>query len=252
MPISLGTIIGYTRKFSMITLNMIVGQFEEPFLEAALKSVAPICTEMVIVDTCPRKNPNHKVINNSGALVLNLWSDKMNFSEARNAALERSHTEWVMKVDADEVFHVKHLARLYEAVRTTDAVAIEISFWHHFLHPDLYKVEHQKKCTIMRREALHWEDAVHEKSNLTGEILKVHDVYFNHYGYVKPQSEIRKRWALYEELGNGPGNMDEIPPTGFLDYLMPELQYYRDEHPPCVVHKLTELFPDLGTFKKPS
>jgi hypothetical protein len=239
-----------------ITLNMIVGRFEEPFLDAALKSVSPICAEVILIDTAPGGNPNREVMDRSGAKVINYFSERgegtMDFSFARNLALGFSTTEWVMKVDADEVFHVKQLARLYEAVRTTDAVAVEISFWHHFLHPDLYRVEHQKKCTVMRRESLHWEGAVHEQSNLTGEILKVHDVYFNHYGYVKPQSEIRKRWALYEDLGNGPGDMESIPETGFLDYLMPELLYYKEEHPPCVVPKLRELFPDLGTFKKPS
>jgi hypothetical protein len=94
---------------------------------------------------------------------------------------------------------------------------------------------------------------VHEQSVIKGEILKVHDIHFNHYGYVKPQREVHQRWQLYSSLGGGPDNIADIPEEGFLDdmYHHPEVLYFRDEHPPHVVPLLKEMFPDFGHFKKP-
>jgi glycosyltransferase involved in cell wall biosynthesis len=234
---------------NLVTLNMIVGPFEEPFLEASLKSIAPLCSKMIIVDTAPGDNPNRAVMERSGAHIIDLpRKEQFNFSEARNTALDASKTEWIMKFDADEVMHVKYLSKLYKLYRETDCNAIEVTFWHHFLEPGLYRpINDDKKCILIRREHLIWSRPVHEGSHITGEILKSHDIKFNHYGYVKPQREIWKRWKLYSSLGGGPDNVDELDPDHMLDYIYPSLKPYQDEHPPVAISIINQLFPDLET-----
>lgn len=83
-----------------VSLCMIVKN-EEPNLPACLASLKPLVHEMVIVDT-GSTDRTVDIAAAFGAQVFTFpWNN--NFSDARNAALDKAEGHWILVMDADEV-----------------------------------------------------------------------------------------------------------------------------------------------------
>jgi glycosyltransferase involved in cell wall biosynthesis len=94
---------------SPLTLCLIVKD-EEAFLEDCLASAAPVCRDVVVVDTGSRDRT---------IKIARRWTERVfdhptagNFSAARNRALEEVETPWVLFLDADERFEAGEAAKL--------------------------------------------------------------------------------------------------------------------------------------------
>ncbi|MFA6541116.1 MAG: glycosyltransferase family 2 protein [Bacteroidota bacterium] len=82
-----------------ITLSMIVKN-EEQYLRECLDSAAPFVDEIVIVDT-GSTDGTIEIAKEFGAKIFSIpWNN--NFSDARNEALARCSSDWVLYLDADE------------------------------------------------------------------------------------------------------------------------------------------------------
>lgn len=87
------------RKKLPISLTMIVKN-EENFLDACLKSVQEMVSEIIIVDT-GSTDRTKEIAERYGAKIYDFeWID--DFSAARNYALEKATQPWVLQLDADE------------------------------------------------------------------------------------------------------------------------------------------------------
>lgn len=236
-----------------ISLNMIVGPFDEPFIEEAILSVSPIINEAIVIDTAPGVNHNiEKILHIPKVRVIELprpeYDRDFDFSLARNTARENSSSEWILRLDADEVLHEDYLPHLEDFAKTTKEHVIEIKFWHHVLHPDLYQeLKDDIKIFMMRREKFRWFKKVHEYIEVEGDYRREHNIKLNHYGYLRGQPEVFKRWLLYKELGGMPIDLTNVNPDTFLSEMRDVLKDYPGVHPSIVIPKLKNMYPDMRT-----
>ncbi|GAB4345148.1 MAG: hypothetical protein Kow0099_25180 [Candidatus Abyssubacteria bacterium] len=94
----------YTLSVCMIAKN------EGKRLGDALRAVAPIADEIVVVDT-GSTDETIQVARGFGAVVTQtVWTD--DFSAARNESLALATSEWILVIDADELLASADLARL--------------------------------------------------------------------------------------------------------------------------------------------
>ena len=93
----------------LISVSMIVKN-EEKDLARCLTSVAPFADEIDVVDT-GSSDRTVEIARSFGATIHHFtWCD--DFAAARNFALDRTHGEWVLHIDADEVAVVADPAAL--------------------------------------------------------------------------------------------------------------------------------------------
>lgn len=89
-----------TTHHSILLSVAIIARNEEHFIEECIASVRPYADEIVIADT-GSADRTEALAAAAGALVFrHPW--KGDFSEARNAVLERCSGRWILSIDADE------------------------------------------------------------------------------------------------------------------------------------------------------
>lgn len=89
----------------MIVLN------EEAFIATALKNVSPFVDEIIVVDGGSKDGTLQIVSKFKKVKVIqNAWPE--NFSEQRNISLKHATKDWVLVMDADEVYEKKLLVEL--------------------------------------------------------------------------------------------------------------------------------------------
>ncbi len=101
-----------------LTLCLIVKD-EEVFLDGCLASAAEACGEIVVVDT-GSTDATKEIARSYGARVYDFGMQD-GFAAARNAALDRVTTDWVLFLDADERFIEPELAKIPQVLAAAAA-----------------------------------------------------------------------------------------------------------------------------------
>ena len=249
-----------------VALNMIVGPYEEPFLEAAMLSAQDLCWEYVLVDTAPGNNPNRAMMESliykfSG---LDKYSKKVriidmprgedkdfSFAEARELARLNTESDWILRLDADEVLHEDTIFDLKYGVNTTTQpnwAAIEVTFYHFMVYPWLYQYI-EPKVILFKKDLCSWANGVHEQLSIKGKIRRAHEIKFYHYGYCRGQEEVFKRWQLYVDIDGRPDWYHNTNPATILDDRIRVCQNFTGEHPKVVQGVLADLFKDVIPFQ---
>lgn len=100
-----------------ISLCMIVKN-EQDYLSACLESVKGLVDEMIIIDTGSVDNTKH-IAKEAGARVIDFsWND--DFSAARNESIRHATGDWILFLDADEVFSKDDCEKVKELLSHTD------------------------------------------------------------------------------------------------------------------------------------
>jgi glycosyltransferase involved in cell wall biosynthesis len=239
---------------------MIIGPYEEPFLEAAIDSVACLCDEFILVDTSPDNQPNKEALArlwlkyNFAAPKLKIINmprgeDKdFSFSEARELARTNTESEWVLRLDADEVIHENDIDKLRMLTKDDRFNNIEVAFYHFMMYPWLYQYI-EPKAILMRTNSFSWINGVHEVPKLTGRTQKVHDIKYFHYGYCRGQEEVFKRWQLYVEIDGRPTWYNGVNPSTILSDRISVCQNFKGEHPLVVQDVLAKMFSGITPFQ---
>lgn len=240
-----------------IALNMIIGKWEEPFLQAAFASTLDLCDEWVFIDTAPGNNPNRGTLediawhinyqdNPKWVRIIDMprGEDKdFSFAAARELARVNTESEWVLRLDADEVLHEKDIPILKELTGVpTGFQAIEVAFYHFMVYPWLYQYI-EPKTILIKKDAFSWVNGVHEVPTIKGKIKRIHDIKYFHYGYCRGQEEVFKRWQLYVDIDGRPTWYSGVNPSTILDDRISVCQNYRKDHPKVVHSTLDNLFP---------
>lgn len=101
------------KPFPCLSLCMIVKN-EEKNLSASLDSIKPIADEIIIVDT-GSKDKTLEIAKKYADLLIQIpWDD--DFSKARNISLEEATGEWILVMDADEIFCQEDMEALKEII----------------------------------------------------------------------------------------------------------------------------------------
>lgn len=242
-----------------IALNMIVGPFREVFLSSALLSAAPLVDEVVIIDTFPQDNPNRAFLEMSKAFLPNMKIveydrpdiNTFDYSAARNLARDNTESEWILRLDADEVLNPCLASRLIEYSTWSGVDAVAVKFWHHMIHPDYYVETNDVKRILLRKNQLTWFKPVHEHAHIESEAIYndyEEDSRYNHYGYVRGPEEVYSRWKIYDSLGGLDHDITKTDPKLCINNQYSKLMPYRHSHPMAARRVLRATFRDIGTW----
>jgi GT2 family glycosyltransferase len=236
----------------MISANVISGPFYEVFAEASYQSILPLVDEILVIDTAPGNNPNAEVNKKYATRIIDFpggGTKDFSFAAARELARTNSKYEWILKWDQDEVMHEKDLARIAEAVLTTQKNGIVLSFYHFMVYPWLYQFIDTKRF-LFKRDFSEWRDDVHEGVYVEGDRFeKLYNVKVFHYGYLRGQAEVFKRWKLYADIVGKPNCYDGQDPNNIITDRISACQNFTGVHPKAVQGVLNELFKDATPFQ---
>lgn len=231
----------------MIGIQMIVGQNAEPFLEAALQSVA-WADYVCLVNTDPdgmggeNEAKARRVVPREKLRVAHLRMHPFDFARARMAALELATPgDQVLIVDADDVHWPEFEGTCRKwAFEMSDLDVGMAHFWHHCVYKDLWHSEPHRELFFTYTGAQSFENTmggVHEELRgigAGGHRLMAEDYHYHHYGYIKPSRDVARRWEFYRSLGAEIHDYDVSQPDRALDDWPRVCKMFTGEHPPAV------------------
>lgn len=186
-----------------LSLCMIVRD-EEEMLPRCLEAIKDGVDEMVIVDTGSR-DKTVEIAESFGARVLHhTWTG--NFGEARNVGMDAATGDWLIIVDADEVFVGDDAKRLHELKGHTWREAFFIEEINHTGDlDDGTAAKHNALRMIRNRPEHRYIGTVHEQlaHHLPGylpERLEHTDIRMEHFGYLGHVRESKNKTDRNMEL----------------------------------------------------
>ncbi|MBJ7470440.1 MAG: glycosyltransferase [Solirubrobacteraceae bacterium] len=202
-----------------LSLCMIVRD-EEEMLPRCLEAIKDGVDEMVIVDTGSRDR-TVEIAESYGAKVLHhTWTG--NFGEARNIGMDAATGDWLIVIDADEVFVGDDAKRLHELKGHTWREAFFIEEINHTGDLDDGTAAKHNALRMIRNKPEHrYIGTVHEQlaHHLPGylpERLEHTDIRMEHFGYLG---------SVREEKGKTDRNMqllldqlEEEPESAFVQF----------------------------------
>lgn len=237
-------------------MHLIFGEREEPFLEAALRSVE-WADYVCAVNTAPTDSEtgwrNEQMlwyVFGSGSPKVRLErlpmeQSKFDFARARNACLDLADDgDWVFILDADDV----HWPTIQEMIERADRLGFDMLAFH-FAHLAVYKdLLHSiryREIVFVKDLDTWFEKGVHEMliHRRQNRLMYSEDHYlYDHLGYIKPAREVASRWEFYRSLGSEVHEYDRDDPDHALDAWVDICTPWDREHPPAV-RKTLERFP---------
>jgi glycosyltransferase involved in cell wall biosynthesis len=223
----------------------IFGENREPFLASALRSVAWVDYFAIVntaaADVAGRQN-EHTMRGAISAAKLrydHYQARRLSFAEARNRALELIEPgHFVLLVDADDV-HYPELEPIVRALVHGGADCVSAMFWHLMVYKDLYQGVMPREIVFRRYDETRFDGCVHEQLITPRHARVDADYRYVHYGYIKPQHEVFRRWRRYAELEGEPDRYAGVSPDHILDERVKGCHRFPGAHPPAVREALT-------------
>ena len=138
-------------------------------IELCLKSLDPICQEIIILDSQSTDATKQLCLQYSKVKFISYsWTD---FASARNKAMDQCQYPFILSIDADEYLS-KELQREIQCLDLTKEVAYVLKRVNNYCGKWLYHggVYPEKRLRLFPKQALHWEGIVHEIPKLTQKI----------------------------------------------------------------------------------
>jgi glycosyltransferase involved in cell wall biosynthesis len=234
-----------------IGVQLIFGKNEEPFLEAALRSV-----EWADYFCCVNTAPGDEVAQANEATIravvpaeklrlasIDFSDSRFSFSAARNRALELADDgDYVLIVDADDV-HWPQWEQICRQHARQGSNVVTAHFEHLCLYKDLRHSFRHREILWRKEPGVHFHDGVHEKLEHPRSHPVLADAYrYFHGGYLKPPREIAGRWEFYRALGAEIHEYDVSRPDDSMEDWPRVCEPFDGEHPPAV-RKILEQYP---------
>ena len=172
---------------------------EEQALPRCLASLNRLVDEVVVYDT-GSTDRTVELAQQAGARVIEgYWDD--DFGRARNASLDHCRGEWILWIDADEVFvcpDARELRGALGQLKGVDAFFVEIS---NFGGDGSSVAMAHRAFRLFRKATCRWYGALHEqvdtRPGLQREVRAKHlnGAHIDHYGYVDEVVSERDKWA---------------------------------------------------------
>src|SRR4051812_2882976 len=193
----------------LITAAMIVCN-EEANLGACLQSMQDVVDEVVVVDT-GSTDDSMNIARSLGAHVYSEpWQD--DFSEARNAALDRATGDWILYIDADERLRPARRADVVTLLEHAQEVAFRV-----VLRPFVGSTPCREYRLWRNDPRIRFEGIIHEKvvpsievvGRADGRGIGLCDLAIDHLGYEGDQlrKHTRNLPLLRAQLAAEPGNV---------------------------------------------
>ena len=186
-------------------------------LRRCLESVNGAVDEIIVVDTGSTDNTS-LIAQEYGALVQTFtWKD--NFSDARNASLEKASGDWILFLDADEELAPQSKEALRKLTRDNNVEGYFIKVMNYLGNegwtdtcPDLIFRLFRNRKNYRFRGAIHEQivDVILEQNNQAG-FRMAEEIIINHYGYLDKQIDEKDKKnrnikIIKSELEQNPAN----------------------------------------------
>jgi len=201
-----------------LSVAMIVKD-EEHCIADAIRSVAPIADQIVVVDT-GSGDRTAAVARSLGAEVFeHIWQD--DFAAARNESLRHCRGDWIFVLDADEMVAQEDLGRFRALTETNEKVAhrfvsrnygfnSELTGWRPCSPKDPYARgcpgwhPSIKTRLFKRHPEIRFEGRIHElvmgSLDKLGVARVLCDIHIHHYGRAQSPEQLRLKQKYYLEL----------------------------------------------------
>ncbi len=153
-----------------ISLCMIVRN-EEKVLARCLDSIKEIADEIIVVDTGSKDRTKEIAIGYTDKIYDFKWMD--DFSAARNFAFEKATMEYVLWLDADDVFMEADQEKLLDLKKTLDPSVDSVTMNYYLAFDEKGNVTSslRRNRLVKRSRNFRWEGAVHECLVIGGVIM---------------------------------------------------------------------------------
>jgi len=204
---------------SSVTLGMIVKN-EEEYLSRTLPIVAKSFDEIIAIDA-ESSDRTREILKNNGAKIhIRAWTN--DWAEARNAVIERTKTEWLFMLDADEAMFRHHVERIKSIMsgKATFVVLPRVEFvgdsghYDPSVYPDWQGRIFRTGCGYRYRNKVHevlFRENDEREAVLMGYATYAKDCPIYHYGQCKDPSIIWLRHHNYGLIKNGKEPLTEVP-----------------------------------------
>lgn len=190
-----------------------IAKDEEMNIERCIQSVEGLAAELVVVDT-GSTDDTVNIAQRLGATVYEYpWDGS--FANARNFAMGKAHSEWLLLLDADEALDPGSKQIIADFVHTTDldGAHFRIRNYTGQYSPDNYSL-HNALRLLRKSDRYHFQGALHEQivsdggENLSSRFTSLEAV-VHHYGYLdevveKKQKRRRNIPILEKQLEQNP------------------------------------------------
>ena len=202
-----------------ISLCMIVRD-EEATLARALRSVAGVVDELIVVDTGSRDR-SRELATAAGASVFDLaWND--DFASARNESLARATSEWILVLDADEELAAESALALPSVVATTAHGGLLLHVVNQQAATDLSRAERFALTRLFRRHpSIAYQSPIHEQVRPSieraGFSVGASELQIVHHGYqsTTAQGGVQRAERNHRILTRA---LDKAPSDSYLRY----------------------------------
>lgn len=206
----------------MISVCLIVKN-EEKWIEACLKSIYPLATEIIIADTgCTDRTIEIARSFLKVSIFDYPWGN--HFGNARNATIEKATQPWIFSFDADEKISAKSLEVFRSFIESQNSdpkvEAISLVRRDYVTNPSVSGFKpsigdfkdcegsapgyYEERMVRIFRNLPHirWEGALHEMvdKRVQGKIIDS-DLIFHHYGYLPDEVDRKRKRDFYENEG---------------------------------------------------
>ena len=188
-----------------VSLCMIVRN-EEKVLERCLKSVADIVDEIIIIDTGSVDKTKEVAKNFTDRIYDYAWCD--DFSAARNFAFSKGNGEYLMWMDADDVFPASEKRKFFDMKENLEKQPCDMVM---MIYDAAFDAEGKSSLSYYRERLIRncpqarWEGRVHETIVPFGEV-KYEDIHFEHRKEKKEYSD--RNLKIYEKMISEGQKMD--------------------------------------------
>jgi tetratricopeptide (TPR) repeat protein len=187
----------------MTTLGLcLIVRDEERFLRACVDSARAVVDEVVVVDTGSLDGTLALAEEIADQVVGFPFDD--DFSSARNAALDKANTDWVLFLDADERLVPAQAARIRPMLSDSppDVLAYSMLRFNLFATGEFY-TGYQTRL-IRQNQGVRYERRINESvkgsvRRLGGTVERA-PLYFNHFGHCRPVAERDAKAERYMRL----------------------------------------------------
>ena len=198
---------------------IIVKNAESSILRA-LDSLSGLVQQIVVVDTGSTDQTPQICSRFGTELHFRTWTD--NFSEARNYALERMRTDWIIQLDADEKLDTDSLTNINSLLDNSKVGGLHIKILN--VLDGGIESEHTYTRIFRRHSSIRYEGAIHEQiaDSIRQAGFEIIDssVVIQHFGYAdhSPEKIERNASLLRKELANNPNDAWLIYHLGLTEF----------------------------------
>lgn len=186
------------KRILPVSLCMIARN-EEKYIRNCLESAKDLVNEIIIIDTGSTDKTKEICKNYTNKIFDFAWNE--NFSDARNFAIDKATSDWILWIDADETLDVKNLEVLFAELekKEKDIYLIQILNYYGDFPPDKYKANLFWTNRLFRNyKGFKFSGAIHEQlslsnteNNYTEEFT--HNIIIHHYGYMNNIIQEKKK-----------------------------------------------------------